>query len=160
MKMLSVFVVPAFAAVCLGAELPAEAPEAVAGKLLAAWKAKDTAGAVKLMYNPQPTKEAELSKSADEYAEVAARTEVVESKISGDFAAVIVNERQPGRKAPNLDPFYMRRTVEGWRVAPDVTQLNLLVGPGTEGEKELKDLQKWFEQRRPELSKELMRPKQ
>ena len=62
--------------------------------------------------------------------------EVIESKVEGNFAVVIVNEKKAGSTQIDLDPIFLRRTSEGWKISPGFTNYMYLIGQDGEGGKE------------------------
>ena len=123
--------------------------------------ANDPTGALELFHVPRPDSReditADLTKIAERVSSGGRGDQILGSKILGDFAVVVVREIEGGEGPVDLDPIFLRRTPNGWKVSPDFTLFTSLVGPEGEGRRELDELQQWFESRKEVLTKELSR---
>ena len=92
--------------------------------------------------------------------------EILEEKISGDCAVIITKESaKVGKKAFDMDPVYMIKQGEEWRVMPEITKWDMTkrIPPEEQpasmklDERKLaayKELEKWFDERKEALKKE------
>jgi hypothetical protein len=92
--------------------------------------------------------------------------DILEEKISGDCAAIIINEStKAGKKAFDIDPVFMIKQGEEWRVMPDITQWDMtrrIPADKVPASMKLderkvaayKELEKWVDVRKERLVKE------
>jgi hypothetical protein len=92
--------------------------------------------------------------------------DILEEKISGDCAAIIINEStKAGKKAFDIDPVFMIKQGEEWRVMPDITQWDMtrrIPADKVPASMKLderkvaayKELEKWVDVRKQRLVKE------
>jgi hypothetical protein len=92
--------------------------------------------------------------------------EIIEEKISADCAVIIINEStKAGKKAFDIDPVFMIRQGEEWRVMPDITQWDMTRSISADKQPAsmkldetkvaaYKELEKWVDERTEALKKE------
>ncbi len=85
--------------------------------------------------------------------------EILEEKINGDCAVIITNEStKAGKKAFDIDPVFMIKQGQEWRVMPDITQWDMTESIPTDkqpasmrlDERKVaayKELEKWVDER-------------
>jgi hypothetical protein len=134
-------------------------PELTVRKALDCLYANDLDGAMALFHVPVRTTEqmvrAELAGHTERMSTGEWSHEIIESKVTGDFAVVIVNEKGKQKTRIDLDPIYLLYTPEGWKLSPELTDYMPLVGKKGQGYREFGRLKKWFKARKEALMKEL-----
>lgn len=81
--------------------------------------------------------------------------EIVEEKLEGDCAVVVINEsRKAGARAFDLDPVYLIRQGEQWKVFPDLSDWEVAEHVAKDKVESFKTLEAWFKARKAELTKE------
>ena len=81
--------------------------------------------------------------------------EIIEEKIDGDCAVVVVNEStKEGRKAFDIDPAYLIKQGGEWRVLPDISDWDIAEQVAKGKVDSYKKLEAWFKERQEELKKE------
>lgn len=92
--------------------------------------------------------------------------EIIEEKISGDCAVIITNESmKAGKKAFDIDPVFMIKQGEQWRVMPEITRWDMTRSiPADQQPASMKldetkvaaykELEKWVDERTEALRKE------
>jgi hypothetical protein len=83
--------------------------------------------------------------------------EVVTAKVDMDTAVVVVREVKPGAKpSKDLDPFYLVKQGDKWRIVPgltryDMKKFGLDIGLGEESLKRFAALEAWFKEHKATL---------
>ena len=78
--------------------------------------------------------------------------EIVEEKIEGDCAVVVINEsKKEGKKAFDLDPAFLIKQEGEWRVLPEVTDWKIAKKVATAKVASFEKLSTWFETRSEEI---------
>lgn len=81
--------------------------------------------------------------------------EIIEEKIEGDCAVVVINEsKKEGRKAFDFDPAYLIKQGGEWKVFPDVSDWDVAEQVAKDKVDSFKKLEDWFKSRKAELKKE------
>ena len=92
--------------------------------------------------------------------------EIIEENVSGDCAVIVTNEStKGGKKAFDIDPVFMIKQGEEWRVMPDITKWDMTKRiPADKQPASMKlderkvaaykELGKWFDERKEALKKE------
>ncbi len=80
--------------------------------------------------------------------------EILEEKIEGDCAVVVINEsKKDGKKAFDLDPAYLIKQDGEWRVFPDVSDWDMAKQFAKDKVDAYQKLEAWFEERKEVLKK-------
>lgn len=80
--------------------------------------------------------------------------EIIEEKIDGDCAVVIINEsKKAGRKTFDIDPVYLIKQGGEWKVFPDLTDWDIAESVAKDKVASFKKLEAWYEVRKVELKK-------
>ena len=80
--------------------------------------------------------------------------EIMEEKTEGDCAVVVINEsKKAGKKSFDLDPAYLIKQGEEWRVFPEVSDWELAEHMAKDKVETFKKLEAWFDARKDVLKK-------
>lgn len=80
--------------------------------------------------------------------------EIIEEKVEGDCAVVVINEsKKEGKKAFDIDPAYLIKQGDEWKVFPDVSDWDIAEQVAKDKVDSFKKLEAWFETRSEELKK-------
>ena len=80
--------------------------------------------------------------------------EIVEEKVEGECAVIVINEsKKAGEKAFDLDPAYLIKQGDEWKVFPDITDWDIAEQVAKDKVDSFKKLEAWFETRKAELKK-------
>jgi hypothetical protein len=78
--------------------------------------------------------------------------EIIEEKIEGDCAVVVINEsKKAGQKAFDLDPAYLIKQGDEWKVFPDVSDWDVAEQVAKDKVDSFKKLEEWFKTRKAQL---------
>lgn len=78
--------------------------------------------------------------------------EIIEEKIEGDCAVVVINEsKKEGKKAFDLDPAFLIKQDGEWRVLPDVTDWKIVKKVAKDKAASFEKLVVWFDKRSDQL---------
>ena len=81
--------------------------------------------------------------------------EIIEEKVEGDCAVVVINEsKKAGQKAFDLDPAYLIKQGNEWKVFPDVSDWDIAEQVAKDKVDSFKKLEAWFKARKAELKKD------
>ena len=81
--------------------------------------------------------------------------EIVEEKIEGDCAVVIINEsKKAGKTAFDIDPVYLLKQGDEWKVLPDLSDWDIAEQVAKDKVGSFKKLEAWFGKRKDELKNE------
>ena len=81
--------------------------------------------------------------------------EIIEEKIEGDCAVVVINEsKKEGRQAFDIDPAYLIKQDGEWRVFPDLSDWDIVEHVAKDKVDSYKKLEAWYKKRKVELKKE------
>lgn len=85
--------------------------------------------------------------------------EIMEEKIDGDCAVVMINEhKKEGRKAFDIDPIFLIRQEGEWMVFPDLTDWDIAKHVAKDKIDTYTKLEEWFDARKIELKKQHAQP--
>lgn len=80
--------------------------------------------------------------------------EIMEEKVEGDCAVVVINEsKKAAQNAFDLDPAYLIKQGDEWKVFPDVSDWEIAEQGAKEKVDSFKNLEAWFKTRKAELKK-------
>ena len=80
--------------------------------------------------------------------------EIIEEKIEGDCAVVVINEsKKGGKKSFDIDPAYLIKQGGEWKVFPDVSDWEIAESVAKDKVASYKRLEAWFKIREAELKK-------
>ena len=78
--------------------------------------------------------------------------EIVEEKVEGDCAVVVIKEsKKGGEKTVDLDPAYLIKQGDEWKVFPEVTDWEVAEHAAKDKVAAFKKLEAWFTARKAEL---------
>jgi hypothetical protein len=81
--------------------------------------------------------------------------EIIEEKLEDDCAVVVINEsKKAGQKAFDLDPAYLIKQGDEWKVFPDVSDWDIAEQVAKDKVESFKKLEAWFKARKTEIKKE------
>jgi Domain of unknown function (DUF4878) len=80
--------------------------------------------------------------------------EIIEEKIDGDCAVVIINQtKKEGRKSFDIDPIFLIKQDGEWMIFPDLTDWNIAKHVAKDKVDTYTKLEEWFDARKTELKK-------
>jgi len=80
--------------------------------------------------------------------------EIIEEKVEGGCAVVVINEsRKAGRAAFDLDPAYLIKQGDEWKVLPEVSDWDIAEQVAKDDVPSFRKLEAWFKARKAELRK-------
>lgn len=81
--------------------------------------------------------------------------EIIEEKSEGDCAVVVINEsKKAGEKTFDIDPAYLIRQGDEWKVFPDISDWDIAEQVAKDKVETFKKLEMWFKARKVELKNE------
>lgn len=81
--------------------------------------------------------------------------DIIEEKVDGDCAVVVINEsKKEGRKAFDIDPAYLIKQDGEWKVFPDISDWDLAEQVAKDKVETYKKLEECYKARKTELKKE------